>query len=269
MKTRGIGILCGLVLLGFLTACTGQAQSQSNDDLKKEIQSLKEGQQAIQKDLQEIKKLLAARPAAAAIPEQAMNAVISVDGVPFKGDKNAKVTLVEFSEFQCPFCGRHVRDTFPQLDKEYIQTGKVKYVFRDLPLESIHKNAFKASEAAHCAGEQGKFWEMHDRLFANQNSLEPAMLTGHAQAIGVDAKKFQACLDSGKYAAEIRKGIAEATKYGITGTPTTVIGLTQPNDKTIKVVKVIRGAQNISAFKEALDSLSSEKAPIEKKAEKQ
>src|SRR6266496_63265 len=269
MKTKGIGILCGLVLLGFLTACTGQAQSQSNDDLKKEIQSLKEGQQAIQKDLQEIKKLLAARPAAAAIPEQAMNAVISVDGVPFKGDKNAKVTLVEFSEFQCPFCGRHVRETYPQLEKEYIQTGKVKYVFRDLPLESIHKNAFKASEAAHCAGEQGKFWEMHDRLFANQNSLEPAMLTGHAQAIGVVAKKFQACLDSGKYAAEIRKGIAEATKYGITGTPTTVIGLTQPNDKTIKVVKVIRGAQNISAFKEALDSLSSEKAPIEKKAEKQ
>ena len=85
----------------------------------------------------------------------------------------------------------------------------------------------------------------------------------------MDAKKFQACLDGGKYAAEIRKGIAEATKYGITGTPTTVIGLTQPNDKTIKVLKVIRGAQNISAFKEALDSLSNEKAPVEKKAEKQ
>jgi protein-disulfide isomerase len=270
MKTKGVATLCGLVLLGFLTACTGQAQSQSNDDLKKDIQNLKDGQQAIQKDLQEIKKLLAARPAAAAAPEQALNAVISVDGEPFKGDKNAKVTLVEFSEFQCPFCGRHVRDTFPQLDKEYIQTGKVKYIFRDLPLESIHKNAFKASEAAHCAGEQGKFWEMHDRLFANQNSLEPAMLAGHAQAIGVDAKKFQACLDSEKYAAEIRKGIAEANKYGITGTPTSVIGLTQPNDpKTIKVLKVIRGAQNISAFKEALDSLSNEKAPVEKRAEKQ
>ena len=273
MKTKGVAALCGLVLLGFLTACTGQAQSQSNDDLKKEIQSLKEGQQAIQKDLQEIKKLLAARPAApAALPEQAMNAVVSVDGVPFKGDKNAKLTLVEFSEFQCPFCGRHVRETYPQLEKEYIQTGKVKYFFRDLPLESIHKNAFKASEAAHCAGDQGKFWEMHDRLFANQNSLEPAMLTGHALAIGVDTKKFQACLDSDKYAADIRNDISDASKIGITGTPTSVIGLTQPNDpKTIKVLKVIRGAQNIRAFKEALDSLYSEKpAPVvEKKAEKQ
>ena len=272
MKTKGIATLSGLVLLGFLTACTGQAQSQSNDDLKKEIQSLKEGQQAIQKDLQEIKRLLAARPAgaAAAAPEQALNAIISVDGVPFKGDKNARLTLVEFSEFQCPFCGRHVRETYPQLDKEYIQTGKVKYFFRDLPLESIHKNAFKASEAAHCAGEQGKFWEMHDRLFANQNSIELAMLAGHAQAIGVDANKFQACLDSGKYSVEIRKNIAEANKYGITGTPTFVIGLTQPNDpKTIKVLKVIRGAQNISAFKEALDSLYNEKPAAEKKAEKQ
>jgi protein-disulfide isomerase len=269
MKRNGVATLCGLVVFSFLTARIGL--SQSNEDLKKDIQALKEGQQAIQKDLQEIKKLLAARPSAQAPTEQALNAIISVDGVPFKGDKNAKLTLVEFSEFQCPFCGRHVRDTFPQLDKEYIQTGKVKYVFRDLPLESIHKNAFKASEAAHCAGEQNKFWEMHDRLFANQNSLEPAMLTGHAQAIGVDAKKFQACLDSGKYAAEIRKGIAEASKYGITGTPTSVIGLTQPNDpKTIKVLKVIRGAQNIAAFKEALDSLSNEKPqPVEKKAEKQ
>jgi protein-disulfide isomerase len=267
MKRNSVATLCVLVMLGFLSASTGF--SQSNEDLKKDIQSLKEGQQAIQKDLQEIKKLIAARPSggAAAGPDQALNAVITTEGDPFKGNKNAKVTLVEFSEFQCPFCGRHVRDTYPTLDKEYIQTGKIKYVFRDLPLESIHKNAFKAAEAAHCGGEQGKYWEMHDRLFANQNSLEPAMLTAHAQAVGLDTKKFQACLDSGKFAADIRKDIAEANKYGITGTPTSVIGLTQPGDPKIKIVKVIRGAQNIAAFKEALDSLLNEKAPVEKKAE--
>jgi len=269
MNRKSVATLCGLALLGFLTARPGF--SQTNDDMKKDIQTLKAGQEAIQKDLQEIKRLLAARPSGGAPPEQALNAVISVDGMPFKGDKGAKLTLVEFSEFQCPFCGRHVRDTYPQLDKEYIQTGKLKYVFRDLPLEAIHKNAFKASEAAHCAGEQNKFWEMHDRLFANQTALEPAMLTTHAQAIGVDAKKFQACLDSGKYAADIRKGIAEANKYGISGTPTSVIGLTQSGDpKTIKVLKVIRGAQSYAAFKDALDSLYNEKqAPVaDKKAAK-
>jgi protein-disulfide isomerase len=281
MNRKSVATLCGLALLGFLTAHSGV--SQSNDDLKKDIQALKDGQQAIQKDLQDIKKLLAARPSGAPT-EQALNAIISVDGEPFKGDKNAKLTLVEFSEFQCPFCGRHARDTGPTIDKEYVQTGKVKHVFRDLPLD-MHKNAFKAAEASHCAGEQDKFWEMHDRLFANQNSLEPAMLTAHAQAIGIDSKKFEACLASveakrpgsgetyreSKYAAGIRKDVAEANKYGITGTPTFVIGLTQPNDPKIKVVKVIRGAQNISAFKEAFDSLLNEKAQpvVEKKAEKQ
>jgi protein-disulfide isomerase len=246
------------------------AFSQSNDDLKKEIQSLREGQQAIQKDLQEIKKLLASRPAAAGGPDQAMNAQVSVEGEPFRGDKNAKLTLVEFSEFQCPFCGRHVRDTIATIDKEYIQTGKVKYVFRDLPLESIHKNAFKAAEAAHCAGEQKKFWEMHDRLFENQKSLEPASLTAHAQAVGLDTTKFQQCLDSGKHAAAIRKDITDASKIGISGTPTTVIGLTQPNEGTIKVLRVIRGAQSLTVFKEALDTLAADagQKKEEKKTEK-
>ena len=254
MRRTNVAALCVLALV--LLAPARSAFSQSDEDLKKEIQSLKAGQEAIQKDLQEIKKLLAARPAAAgAAPEQALNAIINIDGEPVKGDKNAKLTLVEFSEYQCPFCGRHVRDTFPNIDKEYIQTGKVKYVFRDLPLESIHKNAFKAAEASHCAGEQKKYWEMHDRLFANQNALEPAMLTAHAQAIGIDSKKFQACLESGKYAEQIRKDIAEANKYGISGTPTTVIGMTQPGDTKIKVARVIRGAQGFNAFKAAFDEL--------------
>jgi protein-disulfide isomerase len=254
MRRTNVAALCILALV--ILAPARSAFSQSDEDLKKGIQSLKAGQEAIQKDLQEIKKLLAARPAAAgAAPEQALNAIINIDGEPVKGDKNAKLTLIEFSEYQCPFCGRHVRDTFPNIDKEYIQTGKVKYVFRDLPLESIHKNAFKAAEATHCAGEQKKYWEMHDRLFANQNALEPAMLTAHAQAIGIDSKKFQTCLDSGKYAEQIRKDIAEANKYGITGTPTTVIGMTQPGDTKIKVARVIRGAQGFNAFKAAFDEL--------------
>lgn len=270
MRSRSGSVLSGLIVAGFLAAAAATAQSGEDvSGLKQEIQSLKAGQEAIQKDLQEIKKLLAARPAGAAGgPDRAMDALINVGGEPFKGNKNAKLTVVEFSEYQCPFCARHIRDTYPTIDKEYIQTGKVKYVFRDLPLESIHKNAFKAAEAAHCAGEEGKFWEMHDRLFENQKELEAAKLATYAQAVGVDPKKFQACLDSGKFAAEVRKDMAEANKIGITGTPTTVIGLTQPND-TIKVLRVLRGAQPLAAFKEALDALAAEKpaaAAPEKKA---
>jgi protein-disulfide isomerase len=252
MKNRALRILAPALLV--LAAPLFAQSSAEVDSMKKDIQSIKDSQQAIQKDLQEIKKLLAARPQAPAGPADPVGVVIDVTGAPFKGDKNAKYTVVEFSEFQCPFCGRHVRDTYPQLDKEYIQPGKVKYVFLDFPLESIHKNAFKAAVAGNCAGEQGKFWEMHDRLFANQQQLEPAQLTEHAKAVGLDAAKFQQCLDSGKYDAEIRKDIAEGGKAGVTGTPTTVIGLTQPNGK-VKILKAIRGAQQFASFKSTLDEL--------------
>jgi protein-disulfide isomerase len=268
MRTKSVAILSGLIAAGLLAASPGIAQSSDDTQgLKKEIQALKEGQQAIQKDLQEIKKLIAARPAGGGT-DPALFAQVSVDGEPFRGDKDAKLTLIEFSEFQCPFCGRHVKDTYPTIEKEYIQTGKVKYVFRDLPLEAIHKNAFKAAEAAHCAGDQKKFWEMHDRLFENQKALTPTDLTAHAQAIGLDAGKFQQCLDSGKFAADIRKDIADANKIGINGTPTTVIGVTQPNDSKIKVLHVIKGAQSLATFKEALDRVAAENIPGAKKEEK-
>lgn len=255
MKKRVRGTVLALALLVGVSPLAAQSATDT-EALKQEIQSLKAGQQQIQKDIEEIKKILqAARTPPAAAPEKAVNAVVNIAGEPVKGDKDAKFTLIEFSEYQCPFCSRHVKNTVPQLDKEYVQTGKVKYVFRDLPLESIHKNAFKASEAAHCAGEQGKFWQMHDRLFENQQALEVAKLTEHATAVGVDSKKFQACLDAGKYAADIRKDMADADRLGVSATPTTLIAVSQPNDPNVKVVKVIRGAQSYAVFKAAFDEL--------------
>ncbi len=255
MKKRVPSIVFALAFLLAVSPLAAQSAADT-EALKKEIQGLKAGQQQIQKDIEEIKKILqAARNPPAAAPDKAVNAVMSIAGEPVKGNKDARLTLIEFSEYQCPFCSRHVQNTFPQLDKEYIQTGKVKYVFRDLPLESIHKNAFKAAEATHCAEEQGKFWPMHDRLFANQQTLEAAKLADHATAIGVDAKKLQACLDGGKYAADIRKDMADAERLGVSATPTTLIAISQPNDPNVKVVKVIRGAQNFAVFKASLDEL--------------
>lgn len=255
MKNRIASTVVALALLAFVAPLGAQTPSDT-EALKAEIQSLKSGQQQIQKDIEEIKKILqAARTQPAAAPEKALNAMVNIAGEPVKGSKDARITLIEFSEYQCPFCSRHVKNTYPQLDKEYIQTGKAKYVFRDLPLESIHKNAFKAGEAAHCAAEQGKFWEMHDRLFENQQALEVSKLTGHATALGLDGKKFQACLDGGKYAAEIRKDMADADRLGVSATPTTLIAVSQPNDPNVKVVKVIRGAQSYAVFKAAFDEL--------------
>jgi protein-disulfide isomerase len=129
----------------------------------------------------------------------------------------------------------------------------------DFPLETIHKKAFKAHEAANCSGDQGKYWEMHERIFATKKMTEND-LTQHAQTIGLNMQKFNECLDSGKHATEIRKDIAEGRKAGITGTPTFLIGLTNPNDTKIKTTVKLRGAQAYSNFKEALDKmLSSQK----------
>ena len=126
---------------------------------------------------------------------------------------------------------------------------------RNFPLESIHKQSFRAHEAATCAGEQDKFWEMHDRLFANQTALTPTQMLGYAQALGVNAGQFQSCFDAGLHVAQIRKDIAEGEKAGVTATPAFFLGVTTPNSQTLKVARTIKGAKPFSAFKEAIDAL--------------
>src|SRR5712691_1751168 len=159
----------------------GLAQTSAADDqLKKDIDALKEGQKAIQKDLEEIKRLLQNRPVADALPRDP----ISIANEPVMGDRAAKVAVIEYSDFQCPFCARYAKETFPQITSDYVDTGKVKYAFHDLPLD-FHKYAFKAAEAAHCAGDQGKFWEMHGLLFQNQAALAPEQLGTYAKNLGL------------------------------------------------------------------------------------
>lgn len=140
--------------------------------------------------------------------------------------------------------------------EDYVNTGQVRYVFLDYPL-NFHKLAFRAAEAADCAREQGNFWQMHDRLFENQKALNPDDLLKHAEALGLDITKFKQCLDTEKYKNEINKDIAEAQKAGITGTPSTLLGWIQPDGKKVKAVKLIKGAQPYSVFKEAIDGLIS------------
>lgn len=145
----------------------------------------------------------------------------------------------------------------PQLEKEYIDTGKMKYVFMDFPLP-IHAQAMKASEAAWCAGDQGKFWEMHDRLFANQNALAPEALLKHAEALGLDAAQFRQCLDSGKQATQIKAAMAEGQKAGTTGTPAFLLGFVEADGK-VRATKKISGAVPYATFKATIDEMLSSK----------
>jgi len=126
-------------------------------------------------------------------------------------------------------------------------------------LESIHKNALKAAEASRCAGEQGKYWEMHDQLFTNPNALEMGDLFRHSQTLGLNSQRFQECMDAGKYLNEIRKDISEGQRAGVRGTPTFFIGVSEGEDTNVRVLKVIRGAQPYQNFKEVLDSMLASK----------
>ena len=143
----------------------------------------------------------------------------------------------------------------PKLDEEYIKAGKLRYVVRDLPLESIHRQAFKAAEATHCAAEQGKFWELHDRLFVNQQTLDRPDLSAHARALGLDGPAFDRCVDSGKYAERVRKDVNEAQRLGISGTPTFLVGVL--NGGELKGARVIRGAQPYPSIKAVIDEVLS------------
>lgn len=172
---------------------------------------------------------------------------------PMKGDPNATVTLIEFTDYQCPFCSRHYEQTLPQILKDYVDTGKVKYVVRDFPL-SFHPNAHKAAEASECADEQGKFWEMHDMLFGKQgewSNLPDASETfkAYAAELSLNASAFASCLDTGATAAEVDADLADGSTAGINGTP----GFWVVSDDGRS--KQISGAYPYETFKAAFDEL--------------
>lgn len=265
--------------------------------LSAEIKSIKDGQAVMQELLQSLKDGLASAPLAAAAtaptvsgdvdsealktelealrktvagykereekarlaraPVRESDFTLQVADDPFKGSADAEVVLIEFTDYQCPFCSRHNKDTMPTLLKKYVQTGKVRYVMRDYPL-AFHKNAAKAHEAAHCAGDQGKYWEMHDELFANQRALTADKLPGYAEAVGVaDMVTFQSCLDGDQHAERGQESLAEGVKAGVSGTPSFLLGVMEADGSTVKATKFIRGAQIIKVFEDAIEEILS------------
>ncbi|HXI03505.1 MAG TPA: thioredoxin domain-containing protein [Candidatus Saccharimonadales bacterium] len=158
---------------------------------------------------------------------------------PKKGPSDAPVQIVEFSDFQCPFCGR-VEPTIKQIEAKY--GDKIQFVFRDFPLTSLHPNAQGAAEAANCANEQGKYWPYHDKLFSSQQALQPDKLKQYAVDLGLDAKAFNECVDSGRYRPDIQKDVEEGQRLGVTGTPAFFVN-----------GRFLSGAQPLQAFSEIID----------------
>lgn len=167
---------------------------------------------------------------------------IDLDDDPSIGSENAPVTIVSFEDYQCPFCGRAFQQTFPLIKKDYIDKGKVKYVYRDFPL-SFHPEAEPAAEAANCAGEQGKYWGMHDLIFQNQDTMGNAAYKQFAQQLGLNTKQFNECLDTSKYSQEIQDDFNYGAQVGVSGTPTFFIN-------GIRLV----GAQPYQAFQQIIEA---------------
>lgn len=164
---------------------------------------------------------------------------VSAADAPTKGPANAPITIVEFSDFQCSYCKRVV-DVLDQVLGHY--PDKVKLAFRDFPIANIHPQAEKAAEAAHCAGEQGKFWEFHDLLFEKQDAIPTSNFAEHAKTLGLDVSTFQTCLDGHKYQEKVESNYAAGVKAGVSGTPAFFIN-----------GRLLSGAQPLEAFKAVID----------------
>ena len=173
---------------------------------------------------------------------------VSVDDDPALGNKKAPVTVIEFSDFECPFCRSFWRDTLPLIKSTYIDTGKVRFVYRDFPL-SFHPGAQVAAEAAECAEDQGKYWEMHDKIFQEQDKqgqgtiqFSKTDVVKWAGQVGLNMGQLNQCLDAGKYRAEVNNDLAAGTAAGVSGTPSFFIN-----------GKLLVGAQPFSAFQEIIE----------------
>jgi protein-disulfide isomerase len=193
-------------------------------------------------------------PAGQAAPAPAADepAHLKLDAREFSlGRSDAPLTLVEFTDYQCPFCRRFQAETFPLIKKNYIDTGKVRFIVRDLPLE-FHSSARPAAEAAHCAAEQGKFWEMHAALLGGSDPLANGGIDKRAQAVGLDLARLHECMRGARYEGAIAANAAAADALGINGTPAFVLGRVKDGVLTGEVGS---GAQPYVAFDEAIKAL--------------
>ena len=209
--------------------------------------------EAILSELREIKQLLAKQAAPGApsnaAPAPARTLSVKAPATHVMGNPNAPITLVAFTDFQCPYCARFEASTFPELKKKYIDTGKMRYVLRDVPLE-FHPLAINAAQSVHCAGDQDKYWEMKDRVFKNQSRIDTESLAGYARDLGLDVAQYQKCMADNKYLAAINADKQYAQSLGISGTPSFVVGK-QAGD--VVDGRLIVGAQGLGVFERAID----------------
>jgi protein-disulfide isomerase len=175
---------------------------------------------------------------------------VSFAGAPLLGDRAARVGVIEFSDYECPYCARFHQTTFPAIRASHIDAGKVLFAFRHLPLDR-HPRAFRAAEAAECGARVAKFWDLHEALFSPPKALDEASIVSKAARAGIDVDQFRACLRAGAE-SRIEEDVAHARVAGVASTPSFLIGIVEPNS-TLSVLRHESGAIPTAAFARILD----------------
>jgi protein-disulfide isomerase len=210
-------------------------------------------------ELRQIRQLLEKQTEAnakAGAPAGPQRARLHMEGAPMLGSKDAPVTVVEFSDYQCPFCQRFHTQVYSDLKKDFIDTGKVRFYSRDLPIEQLHPNATRAAQAARCAGDQGQFWALRDIMSAHPEALDLNSLLADASTVKINPDTFRKCVETEKYKEAIKGDLLEAMKIGADGTPSFVVGKSTPDGVD---GELIVGAQPYTVFQEKFKSLGVEK----------
>ncbi|MGE3843416.1 MAG: thioredoxin domain-containing protein [Vicinamibacterales bacterium] len=218
-----------------------QEQGNAPADIKLQIRQYLVQQNTQARGQAYIAELRSSAKVAVTLPGPPVRRIsVQYEGAPIRGDVNAPVTIVEFSDFHCPFC-RRVQPTLLQLLTKY--PGKVRIAYKDLPLDSLHPQAKRASEAARCARDQGKFWEYHDKIYAGNSDSSAENLRSMATAVGLDVAAFESCLATGQHRPGIQTDLTQASQLGLNGTPAFFIN-----------GRALSGAQPLEAFVEIIDA---------------
>jgi len=229
------------------------------ESLQREVAELKENQRQLAElvDLLRKKSESGGKPdIMPPNPDRPTVITQNVRGEPFRGETNARVAVVEYSDFNCSHCARYATNIFPRLEKEYILTGKIRYLFRDLPDRQDLDSQIKA-QMARCAGEQGKFWEMHDRFFRETLPVldHPEVLVDHARALGLDPVVLNTCIQSRRYLPAIERIGKDARRVGMYGTPSFLMGELSADGNILRGTKILTGGESYEELKAALDEL--------------
>ena len=244
-------ILFFLGAIAFFNVKTAEAQQEDwvKDEILLQLMELRKELKSVKSDLADLKNALERQVKREPIPKPQQ---VSLNSSIQFGDERASLAIVEFTDYQCPYCARHNQSVLPEIKEKLIKTGKARYVLYDFPL-SFHAQAKTAAVAARCAGKQDRYWEMHTALFQNQRNLGEDFYGSKAKELGLDESAFGDCISDPSVTAKVEASIDYGNRIGVTGTPKFFVG--KVREDVITDVIVISGAQSFGAFSRAIENL--------------